>query len=140
MRFSTSLPVRLGARLLVGAGALLAATGPLVAQGGGTLKGSVTQSGNGQPLAGVIVTVAGTGDKAVTNTRGAYTIERVAAGQQTVTFRWLGYNPLTVQASVTASGVTTVDAKLEQSPIKLSELTARGPVVLYTFIQAFTGT
>ena len=25
-------------------------------------------------------------------------------------------------------------------PAKLSELTARGPVVLYTFIQAFTGT
>jgi hypothetical protein len=24
-------------------------------------------------------------------------------------------------------------------PVKLSELTARGPVVLYTFIQAFTG-
>ena len=25
-------------------------------------------------------------------------------------------------------------------PVKLSDLTARGPVVLYTFIQAFTGT
>ncbi|PYM34644.1 MAG: hypothetical protein DME15_08245 [Candidatus Rokuibacteriota bacterium] len=25
-------------------------------------------------------------------------------------------------------------------PVKLSELTARGPVVLYTFIQGFTGT
>jgi len=24
-------------------------------------------------------------------------------------------------------------------PVKLAELTARGPVVLYTFIQAFTG-
>jgi hypothetical protein len=25
-------------------------------------------------------------------------------------------------------------------PVKLSELTAKGPVVLYTFVQAFTGT
>jgi hypothetical protein len=25
-------------------------------------------------------------------------------------------------------------------PVKLSDLTAKGPVVLYTFIQAFTGT
>jgi hypothetical protein len=25
-------------------------------------------------------------------------------------------------------------------PVKLSDLTARGPVVVYTFIQAFTGT
>ena len=28
----------------------------------GTIKGTVTQSGSGQPLAGVIVTVVGTGD------------------------------------------------------------------------------
>jgi outer membrane receptor protein involved in Fe transport len=126
MRLSISLPIRLGARFLIGLGALLAGTGPLAAQGSGTVKGTVTQSGNGQPLAGVIVTVAGTGDKAVTNTRGVYTIERVAAGPQTVTFRWLGYNPLTVKADVQASGVTTVDAKLEQSPIKLSELTVTG--------------
>ena len=25
-------------------------------------------------------------------------------------------------------------------PVKLSELTAKGPVVVYTFVQAFTGT
>jgi thioredoxin-dependent peroxiredoxin len=25
-------------------------------------------------------------------------------------------------------------------PVKLSDLTAKGPVVLYTFVQAFTGT
>jgi hypothetical protein len=28
----------------------------------------------------------------------------------------------------------------DNKPVKLSELTAKGPVVLYTFIQAFTGT
>ncbi len=28
----------------------------------------------------------------------------------------------------------------EGKPVKLSDLTARGPVVLYTFIQAFTAT
>jgi hypothetical protein len=27
----------------------------------------------------------------------------------------------------------------DNKPVKLSELTAKGPVVLYTFIQAFTG-
>src|SRR5947199_9417441 len=85
MRLSTSLPVRLAAPLLVGLGALLAATGPLAAQASGTIKGSVTQSGNGHPLAGVIVTVAGTGDKAVNTPRGAYTIERVAEESHTAT-------------------------------------------------------
>jgi hypothetical protein len=29
---------------------------------------------------------------------------------------------------------------VDGKPVKLSELTAKGPVVLYTFIQAFTGT
>ncbi len=31
-------------------------------------------------------------------------------------------------------------AGTDGKPVKLSELTAKGPVVLYTFIQAFTGT
>jgi hypothetical protein len=29
---------------------------------------------------------------------------------------------------------------VDGKPVKLSELTAKGPVVLYTFINAFTGT
>ena len=29
---------------------------------------------------------------------------------------------------------------LDGKPVKLADLTAKGPVVLYTFIQAFTGT
>jgi thioredoxin-dependent peroxiredoxin len=28
----------------------------------------------------------------------------------------------------------------DNKPVKLADLTAKGPVVLYTFIQAFTGT
>ena len=28
----------------------------------------------------------------------------------------------------------------DNKPVKLSDLTAKGPVVIYTFIQAFTGT
>ena len=130
MRLSPSLPAALPRAsrgvLAVGAALLLFATAPLRAQTSGTIKGTVTQSGSGQTLAGVLVTVVATGDKAVSNTRGTYTIERVPAGQQTLTFRWLGYAPLTVTANVTAGGVTTVDAKLEQSPIQLSELTVTG--------------
>jgi peroxiredoxin Q/BCP len=29
---------------------------------------------------------------------------------------------------------------VDGKPVKLSDLTAKGPVVIYTFIQAFTGT
>ena len=31
-------------------------------------------------------------------------------------------------------------AGTDGKPVKLSDLTAKGPVVIYTFIQAFTGT
>ena len=107
--------------------ALLAGSVSLPAQQGtGTVRGTVTQAGNNEPLAGVIVTVGGTTIKAVSNTRGVYTIDRAPTGPQTLVFRWLGYRPIEVQATVAASGVTTVDARMEQAPIQLSELTVTG--------------
>jgi outer membrane receptor for ferrienterochelin and colicins len=124
MRLLTSLLARTRALSLL-LGGLLLAHAPAEAQGTGTLKGTVTQSGTGQALAGVIVSVDGTNIKGVTNTRGVYTIERVPSGPQTLTFRWLGYKPIQVQATV-AAGTTTVDAKMEQLPIQISELTVTG--------------
>ena len=126
MRLPTSLlsRTRAGVSLLLG---LLVASFPLAAQqGSGTIRGTVTQSGSDQPLVGVIVTVAGTLNKAVTNTRGVYTIDRAPTGPQTLVFRWLGYRPVEVQATVNAGGVTMVDAKMEQLPIQLSELSVTG--------------
>ena len=126
MRLSTPrlVPWTRAAILLVGG--LLLSHRPALAQGSGTLKGTVTQTESGQALVGVVVSVNGTNIRGVTNTRGTYTIERVPTGAQTVTFRWLGYKPVEVQANVTANAVTTVDAKLEQLPIQISELTVTG--------------
>jgi outer membrane receptor protein involved in Fe transport len=129
MRLLTSLlaPPRTRAALLLVLGGLLLGQAPALAQGGtGTLKGTVTQSVIGTPLVGVIVTVNGTSIKGVTNTHGVYSIENVPAGPQTVTFRWLGYRPVQATATVTAKGTTTLDAKMEQLPIQLSELTVTG--------------
>jgi outer membrane receptor protein involved in Fe transport len=126
MRLPTSLLscTRAGFTFLV---MLLASSASLSAQQGtGTVRGTVTQSGSNEPLVGVIVTVGGTTIKAVTNPRGVYTIDRAPTGPQTLVFRWLGYRPIEVQATVAASGVTTVDARMEQAPIQLSELTVTG--------------
>ncbi len=127
MPLLTSLLARTRAGLFLVTGGLLLASAPIAAQqGSGTIKGTVTQSSNGQPLAGVIVTINGTTIKAATNTRGAYTIDRAPTGPQTLVFRWLGYRPTEVQTTVAASGVTTADAKMEQLPIQLSELLVTG--------------
>lgn len=126
MRLLTSLSTRFRAVLAPAFGALLFVQAPLAAQGSGTVKGTVTQSGTGQPLAGVIVTIAGTSIKAVSNTHGVYTIDRAPTGPQTLVFRWLGYRPTEVAATIAATGTTTVDAKMEQLPIQLSELMVTG--------------
>jgi len=125
MRLLTSLLARTRALLLV-VGALLVMHAPAAAQGAGTIKGTVTQAGTDQPLVGVIVTVVGTVIKGVSNTRGVFTIENVPAGAHTLSFRWLGYRPVQASATVTAGSTTTVDAKMEQLPIQLSELMVTG--------------
>ena len=126
MRLLTSLLARTPALALAVGGLLLART-PAVAQGGnGTIKGTVTQAGTAQPLAGVNVTVNGTTFKGVTNTRGTYVIYGAPTGEQTLTFRWLGYKPVEAKATVTASGTTTLDAKMEQAPVQISELQVTG--------------
>jgi outer membrane receptor protein involved in Fe transport len=126
MRLPTSLLSRTRAGITLLLGLLMASVPAAAQQGSGTIRGTVTQTGSDQPLAGVIVTVGGTTTKAVTNTRGSYTIDRAPTGPQTLVFRWLGYRPVQVQATVNASGVTTVDAKMEQLPIQLSELSVTG--------------
>ena len=126
MRLLTSLPARTRTALLLLTGALLLSPLPAAAQGNGTVKGTVTQTGTSQPLAGVLVSVNGTTIKGATNTRGVYTLDNVPGGAQTLTFRWLGYRPIEVAATVAASGTTTVDAKMEQLPIQLSELMVTG--------------
>ncbi len=92
------------------------------AQGTGTVRGKVTRAGEGGALAGVSVTVRGTGIAGVTGPDGTYHLERVPAGQQTILFRWLGYRPQETQATVTAGGTAPVDAALQAQPVALEEV------------------
>jgi peroxiredoxin len=54
-----------------------------------------------------------------------------------VSLAWVGVaSALNVGDKAPEFTLTGTDGK----PVKLSELTAKGPVVIYTFIAAFTGT
>ena len=54
-----------------------------------------------------------------------------------VSLAWVGVaSALAVGDKAPEFTLTGTDGK----PVKLSELTAKGPVVIYTFIAAFTGT
>jgi hypothetical protein len=94
----------------------------VLAQGTGTVTGTVTRSGEGSPLASVSVTVQSTGQSAVTGTDGRYTLRRVPEGPQTIVFRWLGYRPSQAQTTVEPGGTVTVNAALEPVAIALTEL------------------
>jgi len=100
----------------------LAATGvtAAAAQTTGTIRGTVTQSGDNAILAGVQVTVRGVGVATVTNANGKYLLQRVPTGPQTIIFKWLGYTP--VEKTITVSAETNVDASLEPKPVSLADL------------------
>lgn len=108
--------VGLAGMLLLGIPALLPA------QGTGAVTGRVTRQDDRSPLAGVSITVEGTGVAGVTGTDGRYVLPRVPAGPQTLLVRWLGYRPHSVQVTVMAGGTASADAALQPQPIALDEV------------------
>ena len=108
------------------AAALTALPALLTAQGTGIVSGRVTQAGTGAPLAGVSVTVLGTGLATVTGNAGYYSIRRVPAGPRVVVFRWLGYRPTNVEVTVTDGGTATADATLESVPVQVGDIIVSG--------------
>ncbi len=109
--------VRLGVALAL----LVGATTPLTAQQMGTIRGTVTRSGDGEVLAGVTVTLKGTAVSTTTNGSGKYVFFRVPAGNATFVYRWLGYAP--VERTVTVNGDQSIDVALEPAVVALGDLT-----------------
>ena len=74
----------------------------LLAQSG-TVTGRVTQQGEAAgALSDVRVTVVGTSLFTLTGNDGRYTLKNVPAGPQTLSFRWIGYQPTEAKVTVEA--------------------------------------
>ncbi len=95
---------------------------PAQSQSSGVIQGVVTRRDSGLPLSGVTVRVDGTGLGASTTSEGRYTIGSVPAGQRTLTFRWIGYEPVIQPVSVPAGSVVRVDAALTDIPLRLRDV------------------
>jgi TonB-linked SusC/RagA family outer membrane protein len=110
--------------LLVAALALALAPAAAFAQGG-TIRGTVTEQGSGQPLQGVQVTVVGTSQTVVTNQQGRFAINNVAAGSRTVRASRIGFSAVTRTVTV---GAQPVDVNFTLSPnvLGLDELVVVG--------------
>ncbi len=86
------------------------AAGATPVPGHASLSGRVYRSDDGRPFIGAVITVAGTGDTAITGDDGLFTLRGLPAGSRTLEVRALGWEP-------------------EALPVELSDRTAHNVVV-----------
>ncbi|MEX2000262.1 MAG: TonB-dependent receptor [Gemmatimonadales bacterium] len=98
----------------------------LTAQATGSVTGRVVRGGEGSPLSGIQVMVAGTAITATTGIDGRYTLARVPAGRQMIQFRQLGFRPLDSEVNVTAGAAVTLDVGLVAAAIQLGDIMVEG--------------
>lgn len=114
----------LGGSLLTLALSLIAA--PVQAQtGNGRIRGKVTNSANGQPIAAQ-VGIVGRGLGATTNADGTYQITGVPAGTYTLRARALGYTQIDRSITMANDGNVTVDFAMSVAPASLNEIVVTG--------------
>jgi TonB-linked SusC/RagA family outer membrane protein len=112
---------------LVGVLSVTPGAGALQAQGAtGTVRGFVSDSTTGRPVAGVQVTIAGATARAATSEAGSYQLTGVPAGRITVRAQRLGYAAFQRTVDLTAGGTVTVDIRLRPVAAVLSTVVATG--------------
>ena len=102
-----------------------AAIAPLQAQG--VVSGTVTDP-SGRPLSGVLVLVDGTSIRAATD-KGIYRAVNVPAGSRSLTFRYIGYAPVTKTVAVENGRTAVLDVKMTETATALAAVQVRGTVV-----------
>lgn len=110
--------------LSVGAAIVLGAFAPLPAQQLGTVAGTVTDTSNA-PIFSAELSVAGSDQRAFSDERGRFTIERLALGTHEITARRLGFTPVKVVVELSQPTGTSVSVRMK--PVA----TALAPVVIH---------
>lgn len=104
----------------------LGAPASAVAQGSGTITGTVTDSSTRQGIAGAQIQVVGTTRGTLTNASGEYTIGGVPAGTVTVRAQRIGYARADRRITVTAAGRQTLNFALGTVASQLSSVVVTG--------------
>jgi len=122
--------VRAGLRVIalaaIGLLGSLAVPAPGLAQGTGTVRGTVVQAGTAQPVVGAQVSVPGTTRGGLTDSNGAFLITGVPSGQVTVRVESIGYRTIEQAATVGDGQTAVVNFTLQQSAIGLDEIVVTG--------------
>jgi len=91
----------------------------------GILTGTVVNTA-GQPVANAFVTIRASNRSGITNARGQYTFQNVAAGEQEVQVSSLGYRTTVQTVTIQAGQTATLDFTLSVSAVALDEVVVTG--------------
>jgi outer membrane receptor protein involved in Fe transport len=103
-----------GRNVMAALGALLFSAASLSAQDAGTIEGTVRATGNGAPLADVVVLVQGTTRGAMTDAQGKFRIAAVPAGDRVVVTQMIGRERGSQNVRVGADSVARVEFSLAE--------------------------
>jgi TonB-dependent SusC/RagA subfamily outer membrane receptor len=96
------------------------------AQATGTVRGRVVAANSQQPLAGVQVSIPGTGRGTLTGNAGEFLIVGVPVGPQTVRAQMLGYTTQEGEVTVSEGQASRLDFELASAAIALDEIVVTG--------------
>jgi TonB-dependent starch-binding outer membrane protein SusC len=96
------------------------------AQGGATVRGTVTNASTSAPVAGAQVFVVGTRFGGMTASDGRYTFAGVPEGTIVVRIRALGYQPVEKSVTITGTAPVTLDFTVATAPVSLDEVVVTG--------------
>jgi TonB-linked SusC/RagA family outer membrane protein len=114
-----AMTILLFAALAAGLGA---SPDPLAAQGSGSIRGRVLESGSNRPLSGAQVSIPNTALRTVTSASGEYTLGNVPAGSQRVRASLIGHATGEQSTTVSAGEAATVNFSLAASAVALDAL------------------
>jgi len=111
---------------LIWSSALLIAGAEALAAQTATVTGQVVHSLSGRPLAGVQITVPGSGIGGLTGVSGRYSLANVPAGNIQVQAQMLGFRTETQSVTVSAGETGTADFRLSERAIEMDALVVTG--------------
>lgn len=96
---------------------------PASVAGVGAVRGTVTDSANGEALIFANVTIRGTTLGVTTNLRGFYFLPGIPAGRHTLQVSFIGYRQRTFVVNVSEGATLTQDVRLVPDRIEMDEMT-----------------
>lgn len=94
----------------------------LLAQGRGTIKGTVYDKATKEPLPGANVLVKGTSIGAACDLDGEYILHNVPSGKQTIVVSYIGYKSVTLELNVPIGKTLAQDFALEMTTVEGEEI------------------